>query len=394
MTRQMTDPANQLRVVIADDEPVIRSALADLIASDEAFRVVGTAEDAETAIRLVREHRPDIAVVDVKMPGGGGERAAREIRTVSPATRVIAVSAHDDRTSVLEMLRAGASGYVVKGTAAGEILDALRRSIRGQASLSAEVTAEVIHELVQLLSRSEEMSRELQALDHTKRELIQLLSHELMTPITVVQGATDTMRSLGERLSPEDAETLADSVNRATDRLRRLVGNLSVTASLDRTDVEVDTRPMQIRLIAEQAMQEFPGLEERFRLSAPAGLETWVNQELAKRALVLLMENALDASDAEAHIDIAVSSDGYEVRCDVADSGPGVPEEIRDRIFGAFVQNDSGLTRSSRGVGIGLYLVGRIMAAHGGRMELGDRDGHGSVFSLFFPAATSSSDGS
>jgi EAL domain-containing protein (putative c-di-GMP-specific phosphodiesterase class I) len=100
-------------------------------------------------------NRPDVAIVDVTMPAGGGPRAARGIITTSPTTRVIALSAHEDRATVLEMLRAGAVGYLVKGTAPEEILSAIDRVVRGQASLSAEVMGGVVSELSTQLRREE-----------------------------------------------------------------------------------------------------------------------------------------------------------------------------------------------------------------------------------------------
>jgi DNA-binding NarL/FixJ family response regulator len=190
----VADAANgRITVLIAEDEQSVRDALADLITTEHSLDLVGAAEDADQAIEIARAHHPDVALLDVKMPGGGGPRASRQIRELSPQTRVVALSAYEDRTTVLEMLRAGAAGYLVKGTSAGEIVEAIRRSVRGQASLSTEVTAEVIHELVELLDRSERMARELRDLDRTKSELIQVLSHELMTPITVIQGAAGTI---------------------------------------------------------------------------------------------------------------------------------------------------------------------------------------------------------
>ncbi len=118
-----SDGVDAIRVLIADDEPALRIALADLLAHEDSIRLVGTAGDADEAIELAVSARPDVALVDVKMPAGGGPRAAREIIKVSPATRVIALSAFEDRPTVLEMLRAGAVGYLVKGTAAEEIVD-------------------------------------------------------------------------------------------------------------------------------------------------------------------------------------------------------------------------------------------------------------------------------
>ncbi len=150
----------KIRVMIADDEAELRGALADLIASEEDLELVGAAADADEAVELARSNRPDVALVDVRMPGGGGPRAARGISRWSPGTRVLALSAYEDRSTVLEMLGAGAVGYLVKGTAPDEIVHAIGRAIRGQTSLSADVMAGVVHELTSQLKRTELESEE------------------------------------------------------------------------------------------------------------------------------------------------------------------------------------------------------------------------------------------
>jgi EAL domain-containing protein (putative c-di-GMP-specific phosphodiesterase class I)/CheY-like chemotaxis protein len=144
-----------IRVLIADDEPRLRGALADLIASEDTMRLVGSAGDAEEAIALAEAIRPDVAIVDVKMPAGGGPRAARGIMEASPDTRVIALSAHEDRETVLEMLRAGAVSYLVKGTAPDEIVRSIGRAAEGRASLSSGVMDGIVHELSTKLRREE-----------------------------------------------------------------------------------------------------------------------------------------------------------------------------------------------------------------------------------------------
>lgn len=151
--------AGPIRVLIADDEPALRVALADLLAHEDHVLLIGTAGDADEAIQIANDERPDVALVDVKMPAGGGPRAAREITRLSPATRVIALSAFEDRPTVLEMLRAGAVGYLVKGTAGDEILGSIERVMAGGASLSSEVIAGIVYELTQQLRR-EESARE------------------------------------------------------------------------------------------------------------------------------------------------------------------------------------------------------------------------------------------
>jgi len=130
-----------------------------VLGQEEHLSLVGSAADADEAIALAARELPDVALVDVKMPAGGGPRAAREIQRLSPATRVIALSAFEDRPTVLEMLRAGAVGYLVKGMAADEIVGSIERVADGGTSLSAEVVGGIVHELSSQLRR-EEIERE------------------------------------------------------------------------------------------------------------------------------------------------------------------------------------------------------------------------------------------
>ncbi|MGZ6543800.1 MAG: EAL domain-containing protein [Actinomycetota bacterium] len=148
-------PAPPIRILIADDEPALRGALADLLAHEDSLVLVGEAGDADQAIELAHASRPDVAIVDVSMPAGGGPCAAREIIRVSPTTRVIALSAFEDRPTVLEMLRAGAVGYLVKGTAGQDLLGSIAKVVDGGASLSAELIDGIVHELSSQLRREE-----------------------------------------------------------------------------------------------------------------------------------------------------------------------------------------------------------------------------------------------
>lgn len=141
----------RVRVLVAEDEPLLRRALCALLGREETFEVVAEAADADEAISLASEHHPDVAILDVKMLGGGGPRAAREIRRCSPETRMIAYSAYEDRTTVLQMVRAGAVGYLVKGTAPRALIDGINAVMRGQGTLSPEVAPEVLGELASML---------------------------------------------------------------------------------------------------------------------------------------------------------------------------------------------------------------------------------------------------
>jgi EAL domain-containing protein (putative c-di-GMP-specific phosphodiesterase class I)/DNA-binding NarL/FixJ family response regulator len=143
----------RIRLMLADDEASILEAMRELVSMDKDIHVVGTARDAGEAIDLAELHAPDVALLDVRMPGGGGSRAAREIRRRSPETRIVALSASTDPRTVASMIRAGAVGYVGKDQPADEVLRAIHRSADGRASLVVGRLGEVAERLVEQQAR-------------------------------------------------------------------------------------------------------------------------------------------------------------------------------------------------------------------------------------------------
>lgn len=256
----------------------------------------------------------------------------------------------------------------------------LERDEEGRASLfrgvQLDITAQKLAE--ETLRKSAE----------EKAQLIQLLAHELFTPITSIQGAALTLSSVGERLSAEELALLVKGVAGGATRLRRLVQNLDVAARLDRDDVAVSRRSASVGEILTLALREFRLESEAssIKLSADQQLatrHTVADLSLAAQALGVVIENALDYSNGEpVDIDLLAVGDHLEIR--VSDRGPGVPSEQRDGIFELFTQVDPSDTRSHEGLGVGLFLARRVMRLHGGDLVYQDRPGGGSIFTFRF----------
>jgi diguanylate cyclase (GGDEF)-like protein len=123
-------PGDSIRLLIADDDPMIRLTLAALIDREPGFELIGEAEDADQAIEMAARRRPDVVLLDFNMPGGGGVRAATLIREANPDIKLVAVSADDSQGAQYDMSRAGAVGYVVKGSSDEEIVRVIRSSAR------------------------------------------------------------------------------------------------------------------------------------------------------------------------------------------------------------------------------------------------------------------------
>jgi DNA-binding NarL/FixJ family response regulator len=126
---ERAEDTSSIRVLVADDEETVVDVLRALIGSDPSLSFVGSPNDAEDAIELSAREQPDVVLLDVRMPGGGGLRAAREISRRCASTKVVALSAHEDSDTVIGMISAGASAYVPKGDSTEKILRTIHRAV-------------------------------------------------------------------------------------------------------------------------------------------------------------------------------------------------------------------------------------------------------------------------
>ena len=136
-----------LRVYLADDHPVVRNGLRLLLDAEPDLEVVGEAYDGEAAVRDVARLRPDVVVMDVSMPGLGGAEATGRVRANDPGVRVVALTAHEDRGYLKQLLAAGATGYVLKRSAAADLVRAIRSVAAGETYLDPGVAGQVVAEL-------------------------------------------------------------------------------------------------------------------------------------------------------------------------------------------------------------------------------------------------------
>ncbi len=181
----------KLRTVLGDDHGVLRAGLRALLDSQPDLEVIGEAETADDAVELVRRLAPDLALVDVRMPGGG-LAAVRQMKQVLPGLRVLILSQYDDPAYLREALAAGASGYVLKRAAGQELLHAIRAAARGDVYLDPALARVLVEDSWgprqpatpqpdQALSEREAQVLRLVALGHTTQQIAEQLYLSIRT---------------------------------------------------------------------------------------------------------------------------------------------------------------------------------------------------------------------
>jgi DNA-binding NarL/FixJ family response regulator len=136
-----------IRVILADDHAVVRKGIREFLEEDGDVSIVAEAADGTEALALVAEHQPDVAVLDIQMPGMTGIEATRRIKAEYPEVRVLILTAYDDDPYIFALLQAGASGYVLKTAGSGDLVHAVRAVHRGESALDPAVLEKVVQQL-------------------------------------------------------------------------------------------------------------------------------------------------------------------------------------------------------------------------------------------------------
>lgn len=139
---------SKIKIVFADDHAIVRDGLRSLFKSDPQFLLLGEAANGEEALELVAKHKPDVAILDISMPGVNGIEATRIIKRTHPSTKVMILTMHENEQYVHELIQIGADGYVLKNSEKKEIFDGVKAIARGEHFFSSDVSKLLIGGLI------------------------------------------------------------------------------------------------------------------------------------------------------------------------------------------------------------------------------------------------------
>jgi signal transduction histidine kinase len=224
------------------------------------------------------------------------------------------------------------------------------------------------------------------ALARQQRDFLLAASHELRTPLAGLKLHLQTARRPG--IGPEQREGLLDTGLAEIDRLHKLAEKILLATRLEQErpairPEEQDPGPL-VRAVVERAGATY-GAAHHIETSLPAGLRTKVDGEAFRSVVENLVENACKYAQPGTTVQVGMVDMGATVELRVEDRGPGVPPAERSAIFRKFHRAGNEETRSTKGTGLGLFIVQRLVEAHGGRIECLPRPGGGAIFTASFP---------
>jgi signal transduction histidine kinase len=389
-------------VLVVEDNPEMSAYIRDVLAPGASiFLAAGGREGLGRAVAL----RPDLILTDLMMAGGGGEDLVHAVRSreeLADVPIVILTAKADDEMRV-RLLGEGAQDYVMKPFSADELsarVTGLIATKRARDLMRRELDSQA-HDLETLARDLASRKRELEiALDvahaardeadrssRVKSDFLSLISHELRTPLTALQLQVDRLAR-----DPDPNPRLAKAVPRlmaASRRLAALVDGLLEHARVTSGRVTPFRNGVELRDLVLEAVEEVrPQLELKglaLQLDLPTDLPRIVTDARLARVVVSnLIENAVKFTSSGTVAVTLFAAAGVQCVA-VSDSGPGIPEEDRERIFEPFEQLDPIAMKHFPGVGLGLALVRELCATLGAQVDLRSTIGSGSTFTVALP---------
>jgi signal transduction histidine kinase len=361
------------RILVVDDDALARRSLRAML--ERGYYTVEAAENGEQALSLLQTYQPDLVLLDIQMPGMDGLEVCRRIRNMPNGDLLpIIFLTGDERADI------HAKAFQVKGD------DFLRKPV-----LSAELIVRIrsLMRLKRLQAEVQEERDNLLELQKQREQLFAFIVHDLKNPLTGIQMGLDL---LGER--DDNTPTSQIHLRRLRDTAQymgRMIQNILDIGRAEQVGLELHkTRILLsswIPALLQEVETQAKSRKHKFACHCPSDLEVDVDQDFFRRLLLNLVDNALKYSPTGSHTRIEVELTEAGVRLAVRDQGQGIPEPMREQIFGKFVRLHEGQHDARSGSGIGLAFCRLVAEAHQGRIWVEPNTPKGSVFVLEIPQA-------
>jgi signal transduction histidine kinase len=374
-----------VKILLVDDNAPIRHNLRQLLEMHPDVEVVGEGVNGAEAVERAGQLHPDVVLMDMNMPVMNGAEATKLIKERNPDVKVLALTAFGDMTLVSSMVKAGASGYLLKGGSSKELLESLRSVAEGGGALDKEVTHGVIEDMADLYRKEQERANALAELDRMKSEFISVVSHELRTPLTSIKGGVSTLSVNYDHLTRDEQMELLGLIGRQSDRLGRLVNQILTVSGIQRGGLGLEPTVFSLGRVARDASTLLQRASEgRVVTLDVTEVEASGDLERAREVAVALLDNALAFTSGP--VTMRTSAESGTARLSVIDEGPGMDVAKLDALLAdPFVQGDSSNTRLVGGLGLSLYIARQVLEASGGRLDVVTSPTGGSTFTMVLP---------
>ena len=357
-------------IVIDDDEAVLLSV--NKILSKAGFHVE-TFEDGVSGLEGVTELKPDLVVVDLRMPGLSGMEVINRVSEMDPYIIIVVITGYATIDTAVEAIKLGAYDFLPKPFSPDELRVIVNRGLEHRQLLQESHRLEIERELL-------------------KRQFVTLVSHQLKTPLVAIHQYLDTLKQLGD--TPDTASKRQDWLERCLQRTDEVLAIIKDWLTLSKVEsgsltgeiLRVDLKPIILNTMEANADM---AAEQGITLEAELPADEYPVKGDRNCLAVLfdnLMVNAIKYNKPEGRVSVSVKAQDHQIVVAVADTGIGIPEKYRQALFDEFFRVKGQSSDQTTGTGLGLAICKRITTEMGGTIEVESELDVGSTFRVSLPA--------
>ncbi len=362
----------KFKILIIDDEASIRDSCSQVL-SKEGY-VTDTAEDGSIGLKKVKETKPDLVMVDLKMPGISGMEVLESLREIDPDIVSIVITGYATIESAVEAMKLGAYDYVPKPFTPDELRLITRRGLEKRRLLLETATL-----------RLEKKQME--------ENFISLVTHELRSPLIAVKQYFDVI--LDQEISGKLKNKQKEMLGRASERidgLMKLVNDWLQMMGIKENEIDKRFQDFNLKPLLEEAVELLQPLADKsevaLQLKPMDGIPRVYGDKITlTHVFINIISNGIKYNRKGGKVTVSVREEGGFLAVDVADTGIGIPEESLPLIFDQFYRVRGKVTRKHIGTGLGLSIARRIVEAHKGQITVQSTLGKGSTFTVLLPRA-------
>jgi signal transduction histidine kinase len=364
-----TGKISQAKILIIDDEEAIRDSCSQIIRKDG--HVAETAEDGSKGLEKIRKVSPDMALIDLKMPGINGIDVLRQVKEINPNIIPVVITGYASIESAVEAMKIGAYDYLPKPFAPGQLRMIIKRGLERR----------------RLILEAESLREEKKLMEEA---FITMVSHQLRSPLVAIQQYFEVI--LGGMAGPVE-EKQKHMLLRARDRMESLLSLINDWLDMARIDKGYLVERFQT-FSAEDLLRELVEFmqplanksEVSLKLTEVSG-DTTVNgdKETLEQVFSNLITNAIKYNRPNGSIDIRIDEADKDVRVEIKDSGIGIAKENLPFIFDQFYRVNRKEGQKTNGTGLGLSIAKKIVEAHNGSIHVSSELGKRTTFCVLLP---------
>lgn len=358
-------------VLIIDDEEAMRDSCSQILLKS-GFRAE-TAEDGATGLEKIKELRPDLILVDLKMPGISGFDVLERLKAIDPKVIPIVITGYATVDSAVEAMKKGAYDFLPKPFSPEELRIIIRRA----------------HERRRLVLEAEALRLEKKLLEEN---FITLVSHQLRSPLVAIQQYFEVI--LAGIMGPTEGQ-IKEMILKARDRLGgllNLINDWLDLARINKGQIVDKFKPLDIQIALEKLVEFMRPLAEEFGVTLelnrlPGSVLVLGDEQTLEQVFTNLVSNAIKYNKPPGRVRISLTEDAEAVSVSFEDTGIGIAKEHIPFLFDQFYQVHRGEQKRMKGTGLGLSIAKKIVEAHNGTIGVSSEPGRGSTFTVRLPRA-------